>query len=366
MPTISETHGLKPFSIDLPRISREEALYLLEEAPLSELEQRGFEAKRSIYGDRITYVFNRQVNPTNLCIYTCDFCDFAARPNDARAYEHTVEDILADLSSPGLKEAHLSGGLWKSWGFTKALELVTAIRSTYPTLWIKGFTAVEVQFFCDQSKLSPRAVLERLKEAGLNVLPGGGAETLSRRLHAAHYPQKIGPDRWLEIHETAHHVGLSSNATLLFGYAETPEEIVDHLLQLRESQERSRGYESVIPLAYQPGTTQLSGSEVSRERCLRVIAVARLVADNISHVKAYWPTLRLETTAKALAFGADDIDGTIGRERIMHAAGSATPAGLDAAAIETLIRGAGQYPVQRDGDFSVIAEGTHRMAGLAR
>lgn len=347
------------------RVDRDEALTLLRDWPLHDLGALAFAQKRQRHGDAVTFIVNRQINPTNLCVHSCKFCDFAAKPGDEHQYSLEEDDILHTLSDPAITEVHIVGGLWKTWKLDRSLALVRRIRAERPDLWIKAFTAVEVDFFAKTSKQSWADVLRAMRDAGVDGMPGGGAEVLSERVHQELYRDKIGPDKWVAIHETAHAVGLPTNSTLLFGHIETDEEIVDHLLQLRDSQDkvteadgRAKSglgrFESFIPLAFQPGETGITSSLVSPMRCLRVIALARLVLDNIPHIKAYWPTLQLETGVAAVTFGADDLDGTLGRERIMQLAGTGAPEGMGVTLMEQLIRDAGQQPRQRTGRFDLI------------
>ena len=300
------------------RLDRAGALHHLQTTPLLELGRLAFDAKRARYGDRVTYVHNRHVNPTNLCVYACKFCDYAAKKGDAHAYELTEAQILRDLEDRSVVEAHIVGGLWPRWRFPRSLDLVRAVRAARSGLWIKAFTAVEIAYFARMERTPTRDILKQMQEAGVDMVPGGGAEILSARVHQALYKDKIGPADWLRIHEEAHGIGLPSNATMLFGHIESDEEIVAHLFQLRELQERTGGFQSFIPLAYLPGETRLVSRAVSAPRALRIIALSRLVLDNFAHVKAYWPTLGLETAAAALSFGADDVDGTLG-QRTHHA-----------------------------------------------
>jgi len=350
-------------TVSSSRINRTDALHLLRDAPLFELGSWAFEAKRARHGDVVTWVSNRHINPTNLCALSCRFCDFAAKPGDAHAYSLDEAAILEMVAEPLLREVHIVGGLWKDWGQERSLNLVRAIRAARPDLWIKAFTAVEVAFFAKQARTMPVNILQRMMEAGVDMLPGGGAEVLSERIHQELYPQKSGPAEWLAIHEQAHELGLTSNATLLFGHIETDEEIVEHLLSVRELQERTGGFTSFIPLAYQPGSTGLVSHLATPERCLRIVATARMVLDNVPHIKAYWPSLQVETAAAALNFGADDIDGTLGKERIMQLAGTASPAQVDARYLQRLIRDAGQEPRERDGQYNLIDEAPVMAAG---
>lgn len=336
------------------RLSRDEALQLFRHAPLLDLGALAHERKRARHGDTCTYIVNRQINPTNLCIHSCRFCDFAARPRDAHAYVLTEDQIIADLHDPEVCEVHITGGLWKTWDLDRATALIRRIRRERPHLWIKGFTAVEIDFFSRRARCGWEAVLRNLIDAGLDAMPGGGAEVLNSRIHHELFAEKMGPADWLAIHELAHRLGLPSNATLLFGHIETDEEIIDHLISLRELEDRAPGFQAFIPLAFQPGETGIVDRLVAAPRCLRVVAISRLVFDNVPHVKSYWPTLQVETGAAALTFGADDLDGTLGRERIMHLAGSETPSGLTARFMEQLIRDAGQQPSRRSGRFDAL------------
>lgn len=335
------------------RIDTEEALDLLVNTPLLDLGRRAFVAKRDRYGDRITFVQNRHVNPTNLCVYACKFCDYAAKKGDAHAYTLTEAEILEMIADPAIVEAHVVGGLWPGWNFTRSLALIRAIRAARPGLWIKAFTAVEIAYFARMHRFPTTDILGRMIDAGVDAVPGGGAEIFSERIHQALFRDKIGADDWLRIHEEAHELGLPSNATMLFGHIETDEEIVTHLLRLRELQDRTGGFQCFIPLAYVPGETRLVARPVSAVRSLRIIALARLVLDNIPHLKAYWPTIGIETAATALTFGADDLDGTLGKERIMQMAATESPESLTRRFMEQIIRDAGQLPVSRNGRFEL-------------
>lgn len=336
------------------RFGAAEALDALRGLPLLELGRMAFTAKRRRFGDAVTYVRNRHVNPTNLCVYNCRFCDFAAKKGDAHAYQLSEDEILAQFEDAAIREAHIVGGLWPHWGFERSIALVKRLRASRPDLCIKAFTAVETAFFARMEKSSYEDVLEAMIEAGVDMMPGGGAEVLSDRIHDALFYQKISAAEWLEIHEKAHRLGLASNCTLLFGHIETDEEIVDHLIKLRDLQDRAPGFQSFIPLAYQPGGSKIVARAVSAPRALRIVALARLVLDNIPHVKAYWPSLQIETAVAALNFGADDLDGTIGQERIMQLAGSGSPEQASVALLEKMIHQAGQTPRERDGVFKFV------------
>lgn len=345
---------MEPTNLDT--LSRNEALTLFTKTPLLELGRLAFDKKLAMHGNTVTYVHNRHINPTNLCVYSCRFCDYKARKGDDHAYEYDEQDILQQLEAPELREAHIVGGLWPTWGFERSMKMVRLIREARPELSIKAFTAVEVAYFAKMERTEIATILQGMMDAGVDMMPGGGAEILNDRIHEELYKDKIGPQQWLEIHEEAHRLGLPSNATILFGHIETDEEIIDHLFAIRDLNERSPGFKSFIPLAYQPGTTGLTTTLASAPKCLRVIAIARLILDSIPHIKAYWPTLQEETAVAALNFGANDLDGTLGQERIMQLAGTASPAEHSAMHLEAMIRQAGQEPVERDGQHNPISK----------
>jgi aminodeoxyfutalosine synthase len=310
-------------------------------------------AKTRKSGDHVFYVLNRQLNPTNLCVLTCKFCDFAARPGDAHAYEMTMEEILAH-GSEELDEIHIVGGLHPKWKFDDYVEIVRRLHEAYPRLLIKAWTAVEIDWFTKISKKSVEEVLSILRDAGMVAMPGGGAEVFSERIRQALYKSKMGHERWFEIHRIAHGMGIRSNCTLLYGHIETLEERVEHMLQVRELQDETGGFFSFIPLEYQLGTTRLVPRGASADDGLRTIATSRLLLDNFDHVKAYWVMLGEETASVALNFGADDIDGTIFEEKIAHYALAESPVGLTENRILKLIREAGKIPVRRNALYHVL------------
>jgi aminodeoxyfutalosine synthase len=338
------------------RVSEAEALFLFQHWPLHDLGALAFARKRALHGDVATFIVNKQINPTNLCVHACKFCEFAAKPGDAHAYSLEEDEIIASIADPDLAEVHIVGGLWKTWNFERALGLVRRIRATYPAMWIKAFTAVEIDFFAKVTKQTWQQVLGQLRDAGMDGLPGGGAEVLSERVHQELYKDKMGPEKYVAVHEAAHALGIPTNCTLLFGHIETDEELISHLIQLRTSQDKHPGFEAFIPLVFQPGETGIRQSLISPMQCLRVIAISRLVLDNVPHIKAYWPTLQMETAVTALTFGADDLDGTIGQERIMQLAGTGAPEGLAIELMHRLIRDAGQVPMRRSGRFDRLPE----------
>jgi aminodeoxyfutalosine synthase len=305
--------------------------------------------QREKSGDAVYFVVNQKIEPTNICVLSCKFCDFAVKKNSSEAYEMTIEAILEKLN-PELLEVHITGGLHPDWEWDYYVNMVREIKKHFPRIDVKAFTAVEIDFFSKKFKKSIEEVLLELKEAGLRTLPGGGAEVFSERVRRLLFNQKIGAKRWLEIHKTAHQLGIRSNATLLYGHIETIEERVKHFLLLRDLQKETGGFLSFIPLAFQPGDTGIKPRNqfTSAIDDLKTIAVSRLVLHNFDHIKAYWVMLTEELAAVALNFGADDMDGTVGGERIAHDAGAISPMQLAKNKLIKIINDANKIPVERD------------------
>jgi len=335
------------------RLSLEDGLRLYLSPDLLGVGRMADWVRAKKHGRRATFVVNRQINPTNICLLSCKFCDFASKEGRPDAYVMDEQDILSRLS-PDLKEVHIVGGLYRKWSFEDYVNVLRIIHRACPALQIKAYTAVEIDFFARKEKISLREVLTRLKEAGLSCLPGGGAEVFSERVRKALFPFKIGWSKWSEVHRTAHALGLRSNATLLYGHIETLEERLDHTLKLRALQDETRGFMSFIPLAFQPGTTGIVKRQTSAIDDLKTIAVSRLLLDNFEHIKSYWVTAGEAVCSIALRFGADDVDGTILEERIMHASKAATPVGMAKERLAKLIREAGCAPVERDCLYNTV------------
>jgi len=345
------------------RLTRDDALEAFDTPDLVRLGQLADQVKQKRWGHRAHFVINRQINPTNVCVLSCKFCDFATRRGRPNAYEMTIQEVVARCDS-GIREVHLVGGLHPDWPWNYYLQMLRAIKAAAPQVQIKAFTAVEIDFFSKKFRLALGEVLTQLKAAGLDALPGGGAEVFSERVRKQLFPFKIGAPRWLEIHQLAHRLGIPTNATLLYGHIETHEERVDHMLKLRELQDRTHGLMSFIPLAYQVGKTHLVERQASAIEDLKTVAIARLLLDNVPHIKAYWVTMGEEIASMALHFGADDLDGTIGEERIMHAADAATPILQTRDRLIELIRAAKSVPVERDALYNVmqVYENGHQLA----
>ncbi len=339
------------------RLDFDDGLTLLETLDLPAIGRMADHAARTRNGNRVQFVVNRQINPTNLCVLSCAFCDFAAKPGDDHAYEQSLEEVLAQVSEE-LSEVHIVGGLHPKWRFDRYLEIVREIHRRFPEVQIKAWTAVEIDWFARLEKTSIEDILTRLKEAGLKTLPGGGAEVFSDRVRKETFRTKIGRERWFEVHRTAHRLGIMTNATLLYGHIETLAERVDHMMQLREAQDgrgpSDAGFTSFIPLALQPGNTGLAERQASVLEDLRTVACARLLLDNFPHIKAYWVMLGEDSAAMALHFGASDLDGTIGEERIAHYAQATSPVGVARERLVRMIRDAGKTPIERDALYNVV------------
>ena len=335
------------------RLSLEDGVRLFETWDFPALGRMADHVKSQRNGDRVYFVLNRHLNPTNICVLSCSFCDFAKKKGDPGAYEMSMEEILGHVDQE-TREVHIVGGHHPDWPFEKYEEIVRTIHHNFPHVQIKAFTSAEIDYFYRRWKVTPEESLARLKEAGLNSMPGGGAEVFSSRVHKLLYPGKSDADRWVEIHRLAHTMGIHSNATLLYGHIETYQERVEHMLRLRELQDETGGFLAFIPLEYQVGDTHLVPRQASAIDDLKTVAAARLILDNFPHVKAYWVMIGEETASVALNFGASDMDGTIGGERIAHAAKAASPAGLVRERVIQLIRDAQKVPVERDALYNAV------------
>ena len=297
------------------------------------------------------YNINRHINPTNVCVVDCKFCGFARKPN-RDGYTMTLEEVFHQASlgySEAVTEFHIVGGLHPYLKFSYYLDLLRGLKERFPKVHLKAFTMVEIDFFARRAKLSVEETIQALKEAGMDSCPGGGAEIFAERPRDIICDHKVSADRWLEIARKVHEAGLKSNATMLYGHIETAQDRVDHLIRLRNLQDDTGGFQCFIPLAFHPANTQLShlpGPTAMLD--LRSIAVARLMLDNFPHVKAYWIMIGPKTAQIGMNFGADDFDGTVVEEKIVHMAGAQTPQGLTRKEIVHLIREAGREPIERD------------------
>ena len=334
------------------RISDAEALALFESGDLLAIGELAAQANRRRNGERVYFNVNRHINYTNLCVNRCTFCAFSKGVEDDGCYTLALNDILAkaaEASAAGATEIHMVGGLHPELPFDFYLEMLASIKADNPKLHIKAFTAVEIDYFASLTEQPVEAVITELKAAGLGSMPGGGAEIFAPKVRELICPEKISGERWLEVTEKVHRAGLKTNATMLFGHVEGYADRVDHLAKLRQLQHKTGGFQAFIPLAFQPDNTRVPDAKgVGGVDALKTLAISRIYLDNFRHIKAYWVMLGLKIAQVALAFGVNDLDGTVVEERIGHDAGADSPQALAKEQIVELIRKAGKVPVERD------------------
>src|SRR5437870_3032420 len=312
------------------------------------------------HGAKTFYNYNIRLEATNVCVASCLFCSFARlRPGDPGSYTMSLEqawDKLRERAHQPLTEIHVVNGLHPELPFDYYLDMLRGFKRIRPGIHLKCFTAVEIAFFADLYKMSDEQVLRELQAAGLDSLPGGGAEVFAERVRRKICHDKCGTERYLDIHRTAHRLGMRSNVTMLYGHIETFEERVDHMIRCRALQDETGGFQAFIPLAFHPDNNQMRKLPApSALDTLAVHAVARLMCDNIPHVKAFWIATGVDVAQTALWFGVDDLDGTVQEEKIYHMAGARTPESMTTREIERLIVAAGREPVERDTSYNVVA-----------
>jgi aminodeoxyfutalosine synthase len=334
------------------RLSVEDGLALEATDDLFELGALANLVRERYNGNFGYYNVNTHINPTNVCVYTCDFCAFRADLDEPKAYVMDRDQIVErarQASARGATELHIVGGLHHKLPFQYYVDVVKWIKETAPEIHVKAYTAVEIEFFSKIARLSTEDVLKRLIDAGLGSLPGGGAEIFHPEVREQICGAKASTERWLDVHRTAHRLGLHSNATMLYGHIDRPIHRIDHLVRLRELQDETGGFQTFIPLAFHPDNSEMAHiPKPSGMMDLKTMAISRLMLDNFPHIKAYWVMLSLKIAQIALSFGADDIDGTVVHEKIYHEAGAETPQEVTVAEIRRLIAEAGRIPVERD------------------
>jgi aminodeoxyfutalosine synthase len=316
--------------------------------------------RQRLHGRQAFYIYNQHLNYSNICVNGCKFCAFSRKAGEPGAYEMSLPEIFAKIEARAhepITEIHIVGGCHPELPFAYYLDMLRGIKRLRPQVHLQAFTAVEVAHLADKAGLSLGDTLLALKEAGLGSLPGGGAEVFSPRIRQHLCPEKLSPQGWLEVSQTAHRLGLNTNATMLYGHLESVEERVDHLLKLRAAQDETGGFLTFIPLAFHPantGLSELAGPSAIDD--LKTLAVSRLLLDNFPHIKAFWVMLGPKLAQISLCFGVDDVDGTVMEERITHMAGAQTPQGLTRSQLRALIREAGCEPVERDTLYRVISD----------
>jgi len=349
--------------INNTRLTDDDALYLFEHAPLPYVGALANAVREGRHGNKTFFNRNFHIEPTNVCVYTCNFCSYS------RLYAHRDEgwelsieqmmDIVKKYDGKPETEVHIVGGVHPKMNLEFFAELLRKIRAHRPDLHIKGFTAVELDYMFRKAKKTVAEGMQYLKDAGLQSLPGGGAEIFHPEVRAQICPDKVDGDGWLHIHETAHNLGMHSNATMLYGHIETYAHRVDHMRRLRELQDRTGGFNTFIPLKFRNGDNDMSNvPEVSLIEDLKVYAIARLYLDNFAHIKAYWPMLGRKNAQLSLAFGVDDIDGTIDDSTKIYSMAGAeeqTPA-MSTEEIVNLIKSVKRQPIERDTLYNVLQE----------
>jgi aminodeoxyfutalosine synthase len=345
-------------------LSFDDGVALYRHPNLMELGALANEAREQRHGDRTYFNRNLHINATNVCVANCMFCSFARlKEGDPGAYTMSHAEAWGKLAAridagDPLTEVHIVNGLHDGLPFEYYEELLRGLKRIKPSIHLKAFTAVELFFFHKHFNLPVRTVVERMRAAGMDSLPGGGAEIFAPKVRRKICDDKCTADEWLDVHRTAHQLGLRSNCTMLYGHIESDEDRVDHLLRLRALQDETGGFQTFIPLAFHPDNNalmRLPGPTGVED--LRTYAVSRLLLHNIPHIKAYWIMLGVKTAQTALWFGADDLDGTVQEEKIYHMAGAETPQAMTPAEIIRLIRNAGRTPVERDTLYNIVAEG---------
>lgn len=335
------------------RLSLEDGLLMYQEdIPVNDLGQLANLVRERINGNRAYYNINTHLNATNICVYRCIFCAFRSDLRSPKGYVMDEDAVLArgkEAIDNGCTEMHIVGGLHHKRPYEWYLGIIRTLHDAYPQLHLKAWTAVELNWFEFLTKRDTESILRELVDAGLGSLPGGGAEIFHPEVRDKICEHKADSRNWIQIHRTAHQLGIHSNCTMLYGHVENAFHRIDHLIRLRELQDETGGFQTFIPLAFHPDNTGLS--EIKKPSVmmdLRTMAISRLMLDNIPHMKAYWIMLGLGTAQTALSYGADDLDGTVRHELIYHDAGATTPESLSVQNIEEMIQEAGRDPVERD------------------
>lgn len=349
------------------RLGGDDALTLFRSPDLLGVGAMADAANRARHGDRVTFASNQHINPTNVCVLrkTCVFCGYARLPKEEGAYRYTIDQVLAESDRADgtlTREFHIVGGLDMQAGLEYYQTMFRALKARHPQVHIKALTAVEIAHIARIEKMSREDVLIALREAGLDTLPGGGAETFSAAVRDVIADKKLGGADYIDVHRTAHRLGIRSNCTMLYGHVETMEDRVQHLTMLRDLQDETGGFLAYIPLAYHPDDNEL-GKTLGREGTattgfddLRNLAVGRLFLDNFEHIKSHWIMVSTAVSQIALHFGVNDIEGTVVREKIYHAVGAHTPQGMTLQGLLALIRGAGKQPAERDSFYRVLRD----------
>lgn len=342
------------------RLTLEDGLALYQSQDLLTIGQLANLVNQRKNGDNVYFIQNLYINPTNVCEAHCRFCGFRRDQGEDGAYTMSMEELLEYVQAryhEGIREFHIVGGHNPHVPFDYYLDTIRTLKQAYPNVTIKAYTGAEIEFFARLTGMSFREVLEALIEAGLDTMPGGGAEILTERYREKMSPEKASTDQWLLAHQTAHELGLKTHATMLYGSIETLEERLIHMIRIRELQDRTGGFMVFIPLAVQPMKASAGiKRRTSAMDDLKTIAISRLMLDNVQHIKAYFINIGTQLTQISLTMGASDVHGTLIEERISHAAGALTQQALTVDELVWLIQGAGKKAIERDTFYNVIRE----------
>ena len=340
-------------------MSFEDGVALFESHDLLAVGHLANVVRERMHGDAAYFVWNTHINHTNVCVATCDFCAFAAKRGEPRAYTMGLPEIVANVKAlpAAVREVHIVGGLHPDLPWAYFIDMMKGIKAVRPDIHIKAFTAVEIFFFHRLYRMPVAQVLSELKHAGLDSMPGGGAEIFAKETRDKIIQGKADAAQWLDVMREAHRQGIPTNATMLYGHIESVEDRVDHLVRIRELQDETRGFVTFIPLAFQPWEAPaMKLPETTGFDDLKTIAVSRLMLDNVPHIKSYWIMIGPRLAQVGLSFGADDIDGTVTEEKIAHDAGAPTAQSMTVHELVRLIREAGRKPIERDTVFNAVKE----------
>jgi aminodeoxyfutalosine synthase len=358
------------------RLTPADGVTLFRTADLHGLGTLADAANRAKHGDRVTFASNQHINPTNVCILrtTCVFCSYARLPKEDGAYRYTMDQVWAEAASATdsmTREFHIVGGLDMKAGLDYYAEMFRGLKERHPQVHIKALTAVEIAHIARIEKMSVRDVLIALREAGLDTMPGGGAEVFSPGVRATIAEKKLAGSEWIHVHRVAHDLGIRTNSTMLYGHVETVEDRINHLGLLRDLQDETGGFLAYIPLAYHPDNNEL-GVELGRTGTattgfddLKNLAVGRLFLDNFDHIKSHWIMVTPALSQLSLHFGVNDLEGTVVREKIYHEAGAHTAQAMTLDELLRIIRGAGKIPAERDSFYNVIRTFDDEPASVA-
>ena len=344
------------------RLSFDEALTLWQQAPLWRLGELAVQRKRQISGEKVFYNKNFHIEPTNLCVFNCKFCSFRQPKGSPKAWDMTMEEVeqmVRSFRGKGITEMHIVGGVHPEHGLDYYCDMIRRVKAILPEAAVKAFTAIELSYMIRKAGLTIEEGLQRLIEAGMEAIPGGGAEIFDEKIRAEICPEKGSTAEWFEVHAAAHRLGIKTNATMLYGHIEGVEHRVDHLIRLREQQDRTGGFNAFIPLKYRNfGNSMSAIGEVPIVDDLRTLAMSRLILDNVPHIKAYWVMYGKQTTEMALAFGADDIDGTIDDSTKIYSMAGADDQRprMSVEDMQQMVERAGFVAIERDTHYNEITK----------